>query len=282
MDIKTIDFHADDAPKAFSDALNEIGFAVIENHEVSPDLLQRVHTQWLDFFLHGDREGFNFDPKTHDGLIGMSLSETAKGYDIKDIKEFYHYYKGMRCPDALRADTDALYDGLTELAYTLLDWTEAGTPAAIRDKFSRPLRDMVRDCPKTLQRILHYPPLKGDEPAGSVRAAAHEDINLLTMLPAANAAGLEVLGKDGKWISAPYGSNAIIVNIGDMLQEASDGYYPSTTHRVVNPVGNAAQVSRVSMPLFLHAHADVVLSERHTAESYRQERYGELGLDDKS
>ena len=85
-----------------------------------------------------------------------------------------------------------------------------------------------------------------------------------------------MLGKDGQWIDAPSDFGLLIVNIGDMLQEASGAYYPSTVHRVLNPIGEAAKKSRISLPLFLHPRRDVVLSERYTVGSYFNERMEEL------
>ena len=109
-----------------------------------------------------------------------------------------------------------------------------------------------------------------------MRAAAHGDINLLTILPAATEPGLQVLDKDGGWVDVPCDFGLLIVNIGDMLQEASGHYYPSTTHRVLNPTGVAATKSRISLPLFLHPRREVVLSERYTVEKYFNERMEEL------
>ncbi|MGB7995352.1 MAG: 2OG-Fe(II) oxygenase family protein, partial [Photobacterium halotolerans] len=129
-----------------------------------------------------------------------------------------------------------------------------------------------------LLRVLHYPPLKGEEELGAIRAGAHEDINLLTVLPAANEPGLQVKAKTGEWLDVPCEFGNLIINIGDMLQEASGGYFPSTTHRVINPEGADKTKSRISLPLFLHPKPDVVLSERHTADSYLMERLKELGL----
>ena len=146
------------------------------------------------------------------------------------------------------------------------------------DKYSQPLGDIIKDSDQTLLRILHYPPLKGDEEVDAIRAAAHEDINLITILPAANEPGLQVKAKDGSWLDVPCDFGNLIVNIGDMLQEASGHYFPSTTHRVVNPDGADMTKSRISLPLFLHPRPDVVLSERHTAGSYLQERLRELGV----
>ena len=137
---------------------------------------------------------------------------------------------------------------------------------------------MIADSQQTLLRVLRYPPLTGQEPAGSLRAAAHGDINLLTILPAANEPGLQVQDKQGSWVDVPCDFGMLIINIGDMLQEASRGYYPSTQHRVVNPQGEGAGKSRVSLPLFLHPRPEVVLSARHTAGSYLDERLRELGV----
>jgi isopenicillin N synthase-like dioxygenase len=138
---------------------------------------------------------------------------------------------------------------------------------------------MIEGSEQTLLRLLHYPPLQGEEPEGSVRAAAHTDINLLTVLPAANAPGLQVQLKNGEWLDVPCDFGMLIINIGDMLQEASQGYYPSTKHRVLNPAQDSEHnVSRVSLPLFLHPKPEVVLSPRHTAQSYLDERLRELGM----
>ena len=137
---------------------------------------------------------------------------------------------------------------------------------------------MIAGSRQTLLRILRYPPLRGDEPAGAMRAAAHEDINLLTVLPAAREPGLQVLGRDGLWRDVPGDAGWLVINTGDMLQEASGGVFPSTTHRVARPVGEAAQRARLAMPLFLHPRPEVRLSARHTAASYLDERLRELGL----
>ena len=137
---------------------------------------------------------------------------------------------------------------------------------------------MVENSDKTLLRVLHYPPLEGDEELGAIRAGAHEDINLLTVLPAANEPGLQVKTKEGDWLNVPCDFGNLIINIGDMLQEASGGYYPSTTHRVINPEGSDKTKSRISLPLFLHPKPEVVLSDRHTANSYLMERLRELGV----
>ena len=136
---------------------------------------------------------------------------------------------------------------------------------------SEPLPGMLcRDA--SLLRILHYPPLLGSEEAGAVRAAPHEDINLLTILPVSNQAGLQVMDAAGNWADVSGNRGDLVINSGDMLREATGGYYPSATHRVVNPGDGISNDSRISVPLFLTARFDVQLSDRYTSGSYLDER----------
>ena len=151
-------------------------------------------------------------------------------------------------------------------------WIEAHTPADVNGRLERPLSRMLDGGHRTLLRILRYPPLTGAEEEGAVRAAAHEDINLITILPGSNQPGLQVLDRDGTWHDAPCDLGMLTINAGDMLKYASGGYYPSTTHRVVNPSDEGAKRSRMSMPLFLHPADDVVLAEGRTAYQFLQER----------
>jgi isopenicillin N synthase-like dioxygenase len=105
-----------------------------------------------------------------------------------------------------------------------------------------------------------------------VRAAAHEDINMLTVLPVSRQPGLQVLSRDGSWSDVPGGPGDVVINAGDMLQEATGRALPSTTHRVVNPDDATANVSRIAMPYFLAPDLELRLSERYTAGSYLRER----------
>lgn len=278
MQIRVIDFRSPNAPAAFSAGLKEIGFAVLSHHPLQQALIDKAYSLWYEFFNSDKKHEFAFDKKTHDGYASTELSETAKGYDQKDLKEFYHYYLGGRCPKACRAVSIQLATELTAMASTLLSWIEQSSPLDVKAKFSMPLPKMIKNSHLTLLRLIHYPPLTGNEPTGAMRAAAHEDINLLTLLPAATAEGLQVKDAHGHWIDVPINPGWIIVNAGDMLQECSGHYYISTSHRVLNPTGEAAKKSRLSMPLFLHPNDEVILSARHTAQSYRAERFKELGL----
>ncbi|KKA43558.1 MULTISPECIES: 2OG-Fe(II) oxygenase family protein [Salinivibrio] len=278
MTLQAIDFTAPDAEQAFVKSLRETGFGVLKNHPLQQQWVADIYQQWEGFFNTEDKHRFTYKPDTQDGFFPSKVAETAKGHTKRDLKEFFHYYPWGQCPDALRGNLQSYYEHATHLAETLLSWVERQSPSDISQHFSQPLSSMINGSQQTLLRVLHYPPLKGDEELGAIRAAAHEDINLLTILPAANEPGLQVKAKDGSWLDVPCDFGNLIVNIGDMLQEASGGYFPSTTHRVVNPEGADKTKARISLPLFLHPKPDVVLSERHTANSYLMERLRELGV----
>ena len=278
MTLEAIDYTAENADKLFVKSLQETGFGVLKNHPISQELVQSIYQNWYDFFNSQEKEGFHYNTETQDGFFPASVSETAKGHTTKDIKEYYHYYPTGQCPAHLKAQIQDYYDKANKLAKELLSWVEKYSPADVSALFSQSLSSMIEESNNTLLRILHYPPLSGDEELGAIRAGAHEDINLLTILPAANEPGLQVKTKEDEWLNVPCDFGNLIINIGDMLQEASQGYYPSTTHRVVNPEGADKTKSRISLPLFLHPKSDVVLSSRHTAGSYLNERLRELGV----
>jgi len=278
MQVKVVDYRAADAAEQFTRSLHETGFGVLVNHPLQQALVEKIYADWLAFFDGQDKHAYAFSKQTQDGYFSTEISETAKGFTQKDIKEYFHIYPWGRIPPQLKADALQYYEQANGLAQQLLSWVEQYTPAEIARHYREPLSNMIKDSRLTLLRVLRYPPLTGQEPAGSLRAAPHGDINLLTILPAANEPGLQVQGKDGQWFDVPGDFGTLIINIGDMLQEASQGYYPSTQHRVVNPSGEGAKKSRVSLPLFLHPREEVVLSERYTAHSYLEERLRELGV----
>jgi isopenicillin N synthase-like dioxygenase len=278
MKLETIDYLAPDSAKRFVASLRETGFGVLTNHPIKQTLVEAIYEEWYVFFQSEEKNEFLFKPETQDGFFPASISETAKGNSVKDIKEYYHIYPNGRIPASLKANITEYYAQANAFAAELLGWIEAYAPADVAAKFSIPLPEMIKDSEKTLLRVLHYPPMKGDEEMGAIRAAAHEDINLITVLPAANEPGLQVKAKDGTWLDVPSDFGSIIINIGDMLQEASAGYFPSTSHRVINPEGTDTSKSRISLPLFLHPNPEVVLSERYTADSYLMERLRELGV----
>ncbi|GAB2706880.1 2OG-Fe(II) oxygenase family protein [Aliiglaciecola aliphaticivorans] len=278
MKLEAVDYTKPGADKLFVESLHKTGFGVLKNHPISQSSVSSIYQNWQAWFDSEDKQNFLFDKETQDGFFPISVSETAKGFKKKDIKEYFHYYPWGKCPAQLKQEAAAYYQGAMDLAAELLTWVEKYSPADVAERYSQPLSNMIKDSEQTLLRILHYPPLTGNEEADAIRAAAHEDINLLTILPAANEPGLQVKGTGDEWIDVPSDFGNLIINIGDMLQEASGGYFPSTTHRVVNPAGADMTKSRISLPLFLHPRPDVVLSERHTADSYLKERLRELGV----
>jgi isopenicillin N synthase-like dioxygenase len=239
-------------------------------------LVEGIYEEWLQFFKTEAKHQYPQDPVKLDGYFSPAVSETAKNNDKRDLKEFFHIYPWGRYPAEVSDAARRYYQQGSALAATLLGWVEAHSPAEVRALYSMPLPKMIEGSDHTLLRVLHYPPLLGTEEPGAVRAAAHGDINLLTILPAATEPGLQVLGKDGAWHDVPCDFGLLIVNIGDMLEEASGHYYPSTVHRVLNPEGEGRFKSRISLPLFLHPQRDVVLSERYTVGSYFEERMNEL------
>jgi isopenicillin N synthase-like dioxygenase len=280
MQVAVVDYTAPDAPERFTRSLRETGFGVVVNHPLPQSLVQRIYDEWLRFFEGDTKYAYKFDADNQNGYFGPDVSETAKGNSVKDLKEFFHVYPWGRYPDSVSNAALEYAEQATEVAKTLLSWVEANTPADIAAKFSQPLSSMLDGSTRTLLRVLRYPPLRGDEPHGAVRAAAHEDINLITVLPASNEPGLQVRDLAGNWHDVPCDFGSIAVNAGDMLQLASGGYYPSTTHRVMNPTGEGATRSRLSLPLFLHPADDVVLADGRTAFSYLSERIAELRSQD--
>lgn len=277
MDILKVAYDAPDAARQFALSLKNTGFAVLTNHPIPQDLIEEVFQEWAHFFAGEDKWTHQFDPGKQEGYFPFR-TENAKGFSAKDLKEFFHLYTRTPTPGGMSSKIRELYDRTHALATELLRWIEQETPSEIRKQLSMPLPQMIEGSTETLMRAIHYPPLDGTEEPGAVRAAAHGDINLITLLPAATATGLQVQDLHGNWIDVPCDRGSYAINAGDMLEMATQGYYQSTLHRVINPVGESARTPRFSLPLFLHPRPEVRLSERHTAGSFLKERLGEIGL----
>jgi isopenicillin N synthase-like dioxygenase len=274
MQVLTIDYTSADAPEQFVRSLRETGFAVLVNHPIPVSLVNGVFDEWYQFFQTEAKHAYRFVGQ--DGYYPPSIAETAKGNNIKDLKEFFHVYGWGVYPAEVSDQAKDLRNAGMTLATQLLHWVEAGTPQEVQDQLSMPLSSMLDGSTNTLLRILHYPPLTGDEQSGAVRAAAHEDINLITVLPGSPEPGLQVRDLAGNWHDVAADPGTMAINAGDMLQLATKGYYPSTTHRVVNPTGDGRLRSRMSTPIFLHPADNVQLSPEKTASQYLQERIREL------
>ena len=274
-DILHIDFNLEDAKYDFVESLSKTGFAVLTNHSIDKALISDVYSDWKKFFMSDEKNRYLYDYDKQDGYFPFK-SENAAGYSTKDLKEFFHIYRWGRYPSSISNSTKKLHSDLLELGGNLLDWLDELAPKDVRSNFSMKLSDMINNSGQNLLRIIHYPPVKSEQVSdGSIRAESHTDINLITILIA--EPGLQVLGQSGKWINVDLPKNSIVINIGDMLQEASKGFYKSTFHRVVNPA-NSANFSRFSMPLFIHPRDEVLLSKGLTAKKYLEQRLKAIGL----
>ena len=276
MALPQISYTAPGFDVAFMASLHEYGFAAVVDHPLDDDRVARIYGEWLAFFASGEAVGFRMDPQKQDGFFSLQQAEHAKGFVERDFKEYFQFYPWGRCPESLQADLASHFDAAVELGAELLSCIARSLPKAVTAELTEPLQDMIQESEQSMLRVLHYPPV----PVGQsvLRAAPHEDINLLTLLPAADGPGLELQLRSGEWISVPHSPGQLIVNIGDMLQEATGGYLPSTSHRVATPDTKQPTVSRMSLPLFLHPRPDVVLSSRYTAKQYLMQRLDELGV----
>ena len=291
MKVAVVDYRAPDAPENFTRSLRETGFAAITHHPLPTGLVDGIYREWEEFLVSGAARRY---PHTEqqDGYFPPEVAETAKGATKRDLKEFFHVYRPWgQYPTEVSGAAREFHERASQLASTLLGWVENQTPAEVSRRFERPLSQMLDDSHRTLLRILRYPPLTGVEEEGAVRAAAHEDINLITLLSGATAEGLELLRRDGSWMPVHVSFDHLVVDAGDMLENVTNGLYRSTTHRVVNPRDTASD--RYSMPCFIHPRRDVDLTPMAsavtrtggisqypavTAGEYLDQRLREIGL----
>jgi isopenicillin N synthase-like dioxygenase len=255
MQVQTVSYTAKDAAETLTRSLHETGFAILEDHPISSEQVQSIYDNWGAFFASEAKHEFLRDMEKQDGYFPFR-SENAKGVDLKDLKEFYHVFS---------------------LGLTLLKWLDSTIPSDVHDILSEPLDEMMHGSQQSLLRILHYPPIQQDVESGAIRAAAHEDINLITLLVAGSEPGLQAQDKAGKWHDISCDPGMITINNGDMLAMASNNYFPSTPHRVVNPDGENNN-SRYSIPMFLHPRPEVMLNNVLSAEGYLLNRLKEIGL----
>ena len=262
-----------DAPAKFAKSFRETGFAIIKDHNISSDEIDRMYGVWTDFFASDEGPNFAVKPGESAGYFGYK-SENAKGSANKDLKEFFHAYQNKTLPNNTEKETRDFQEKLIKMGSTLLGWLDQESEGHV--SFSEPLENMINGSDMNLLRIIHYPPLPDNVEPGEVRAAAHEDINLITLLVTGTEPGLQAKDVNGNWHDVPCKPGYITVNSGDMLSMASKGHYPSTPHRVVNPPKQENR-SRYSMPLFVHPRPDVLL-DKLTAGEFLDERLKEIGL----
>jgi isopenicillin N synthase-like dioxygenase len=294
-------------PDAFAAALGgsfeRFGFAVIADHGIPADLIDRAWAETRGLFDLPEEEKRGYHIPGGGGARGYTpfKTEIAKNASLVDLKEFWHVGRqlpaGHRFADEMAPNIwPARPEGFEPVFLELFEaFDRAGD--RLLSAIARHLKlapdwfdHAVRDGNSVL-RLLHYPPIPAD--AEGVRAGAHEDINLITLLLGAEEAGLELLDRDGKWLAIRPPEGAMVVNVGDMLQRLTNHVLPSTTHRVVNPPPERRGVSRYSMPFFLHPAPDFLIETLPgcitpdnpdlypnpiTAHDYLHERLVEIGL----
>lgn len=265
--------------QSIGDALVNVGFFAIVNHNVSLELIQKAYSVAEDFFDLTDEQKKQYEDLALRGQRGFTSfgREHAKDSHHPDLKEFWHVGRESVIPnkwpqeiEGFKPTFEELYNQLEHCSNELL---KACSIYLGLDEQALP--SMTREGNNIL-RVIHYPPIPETAHPASLRAAPHEDINFITLLPAATDAGLELLQKDGTWLPVHSLEGQIIVDSGDMIQELTKGDFKSTTHRVVNP--NNSRSRRFSMPYFVHPRSEVQLSERLSAGEYLAQRLRELGL----
>jgi isopenicillin N synthase-like dioxygenase len=281
--------------------LSEFGFLNVEGHGIDSSLIRGTYDLWKRFFELPDEV-----KRRYAGVEGGARGYTpfgvehAKDNPLPDLKEFWHI--GQEPPEGhpyrqeypenvwpaeipeIRQPTQRLYSSLERVAENLL--------RALAEYFDMP-RDTfasMMTVGNSILRVIHYPPVRPDQ-APAVRAAAHEDINLITLLCEATDSGLEILTRQGEWMAVETGPGQIVVDAGDMLSRFTNEVVPAATHRVVNPAENAAR-DRYSMPFFVHPYSacDLTIDERFvtadnppryppiTAGQFLEQRLREIGL----
>ncbi|MGZ3459766.1 MAG: isopenicillin N synthase family dioxygenase, partial [Archangium sp.] len=275
-----------------------------EGHGIDDGLIRRTYADVASFFHQPEQVKHRYHVPAFGGQRGYTPfgKEHAKNRAVGDLKEFYHVGRDLpeghpRRPDtaaynvwpeevpSFRANTLDLFRALDEAAGVMLQ-AVAEYFGIERNTFS----DMAQDGTSVL-RVIHYPPLKEKFIPGAVRAAEHEDINLLTLLCEGTASGLEILTRDGEWIAVDTLRGQIVVDSGDMMSRVTNGVIPATTHRVVNPPSAAEDNTRYSMPFFVHPYPECVLAPLAstvtpekpgqppiTADAFLQQRLREIGL----
>jgi isopenicillin N synthase-like dioxygenase len=274
MQVYPVNFMARDASVSLARSFREIGFALLTNHSINRNLIKESHQEWKNFFRSEDKYNFQYDQKKLDGYFAFGI-EKARAGKGRDLKEFFYYYSWGKCPLYLKEKTAELYNELVLICTTLLQQAEEYLPNDIRAKLCMPLVKMVEKTPRAVLRILHYPPIEKDDglnlaeraKEGAMRAIEHEDLTLVSAVMPLVGSGLQLKDLAGNWHSIPPGTENLIINIGDMLEMCSRGFYKATTHRVVNPTDEEAHQSRYANAFFMNPLDEVQLDDEHTALS---------------
>lgn len=296
--------------KQFSDeigkAFNETGFVTITNHGLNKQLIDKLYEDVKALFALPDATKIKYEKPELAGQRGYTSKgkETAKGFTAPDLKEFWQIGQTVtdndpvkdNYPDNLMVDELPSFNATTLEVYKKLEWAGQHLLRAIAVYLNLPenyFDDKVHNG-NSILRTLHYFPIENPDllSPDAVRAGAHEDINLITLLIGASADGLELLTRENEWFPVKAYGEDLVVNVGDMLQRLTNNKLKSTTHRVVNPSRELMKFSRFSVPFFLHPKSDMDLTclpscidANHpkqytdiTAGEYLDERLREIGL----
>jgi isopenicillin N synthase-like dioxygenase len=293
---------SDDIGKAF----NETGFVTITNHGLDKDLIDKLYKDVKALFALPDPIKLKYEIPGLAGQRGYTSKgkETAKGFKAPDLKEFWQIGQTVTDDSPLKDEypNNLVIEELPSFNPTTLEvyrkLESAGTyllrAIAVYLNLPENYFDEKVHNGNSILRTLHYFPITDPDslPEDAVRAGAHEDINLITLLIGASADGLELLTRENKWFPVKAYGEDLVVNVGDMLQRLTNNRLKSTTHRVVNPPRELMKYSRYSVPFFLHPKSDMDLTclsscvdEAHpkkyadiTAGEYLDERLREIGL----
>ena len=290
----------------FGDSFSNMGFAIVRNHGVSEQLKARLFEVSKAFFELPDDVKKKYEDEANHGQRGYisKNKESAKGKSVPDLKEFYHIGQTVSDNDPISAEYP---DNIWPDAIT--DFEAVGQE--VYETFENTGRNLLRATAlylgldekyfdgkihngNSILRLLHYYPVadKSQIPEGAVRAAAHGDINLITLLMGGSAEGLQAQSLDGQWIPVSPAHDEIVVNIGDMLARLTNNRFRSTQHQVITPNEESWTKPRYSAPFFLHPRSDMDLTcledcvnaenpkeySDMTAGEFLTERLIELGL----
>lgn len=269
-------------------AYEDIGFVALKNHFLSDDLVQRLYGEVKNFFALPEDTKKKYEIEGIGGQRGYTSfgKEHAKGSNKGDLKEFWHF--GQYVPDSDKAKYDypenvdvaeaPQFGSVGKETYQQLEKTGVYVLRALAlylglDEFY--FDDKVKNG-NSILRPIHYPAITG-EPDGAVRAGAHGDINLITLLMGASSGGLQVLRNDGEWVDAIPEPDELVINVGDMLSRHTNNKLKSTIHRVVNPPREEWGNPRYSIPFFMHPVSDMDLSVlENTVDEQNPKQYDDI------
>ncbi|MFD0975698.1 isopenicillin N synthase family dioxygenase [Salinimicrobium gaetbulicola] len=252
-------------------AYEEIGFVALKNHFLSDELVEELYKEVKAFFELPLEVKEKYEIEGLAGQRGYISfgKEHAKGKKEGDLKEFFHFGQEPTAdanlteeyPPNVHVDELKDFNHIGMEAYRMLEKTGIYVlrALALYIGIDEHYFDHWASNGNSILRPIHYPPIT-EEPKGAVRAGAHGDINLITLLMGASTGGLQVLRKDGEWIDAIPQEDELVINVGDMLERHTNNKLRSTIHRVVNPPKEQWSTPRYSIPFFMHPRSEMPLN----------------------